>query len=468
MAATVEQGLWDKFEAFCSFGEREAEAALDSFHWTKLVRDAGILSREFGSNNSDIVFSKVCPRGQRKMSFDDFIVALGLIAEMKYPVDPQGFAKVVTDVLKCSGPMVTGTSPIKNKEGSIFAKLTDPNLYTGTHVYRFDDSGRGLGLAGRDSIAHGRGTHHVWHEGEPVRDLSDMLRPGMRGGTHISSEQARRRRERVPVVSPSYSPRRAPPSSSHYASGGGGGPGSPAHFAAHAGSSASSASPRYDGHGGGSPRPATAAAASSPRLRVAANPSDLGGGGGGGDGGPRDLSALGSIFAAYCLFGGSAASSTGDEMTSAAFAKLCREAGITGGGPGRVPPPSVDVAFSKARGPARKRLGYDGFLFALQLLAIECYPGDAEADPLGVTARLAARVVAAGGPGLNVSGPVAEVVAASALGSPTAGMPRIFAKLTDHRLFTGSHTHRFDAATGAGRGRAGREYIPGVDDDDSE
>lgn len=34
---------------------------------------------------------------------------------------------------------------------------------------------------------------------------------------------------------------------------------------------------------------------------------------------------------------------------------------------------------------------------------------------------------------------------------------------TPPRRYTGSHTHRFDES-GRGRGKAGREYVPGVDD----
>ncbi len=40
---------------------------------------------------------------------------------------------------------------------SIFDKLTDTSLYTGSHKYRFDETGRGLGLAGRDSVKKGSG-----------------------------------------------------------------------------------------------------------------------------------------------------------------------------------------------------------------------------------------------------------------------------------------------------------------------
>lgn len=37
--------------------------------------------------------------------------------------------------------------------GSVFEKLTDPTLYTGTHRHRFDERGRGRGFEGRDSHA---------------------------------------------------------------------------------------------------------------------------------------------------------------------------------------------------------------------------------------------------------------------------------------------------------------------------
>eukprot|EP00759_Apiculatamorpha_spiralis_P028042 PhF_6_TR30598/c0_g1_i1/m.45033 len=43
-------------------------------------------------------------------------------------------------------------------DGNIFDKLLDPQLYTGSHKYRFDVEGRGLGLYGRDQGACGYGS----------------------------------------------------------------------------------------------------------------------------------------------------------------------------------------------------------------------------------------------------------------------------------------------------------------------
>lgn len=40
---------------------------------------------------------------------------------------------------------------------SIFDKLTDPKLYTGAHKARFDQDGKGKGLAGRFDIVDYKG-----------------------------------------------------------------------------------------------------------------------------------------------------------------------------------------------------------------------------------------------------------------------------------------------------------------------
>lgn len=50
----------------------------------------------------------------------------------------------------------TSDEPIS--KGAVISKLTDPQLYTGTHRHRFDQDGKGRGLAGRDYVAKGEGS----------------------------------------------------------------------------------------------------------------------------------------------------------------------------------------------------------------------------------------------------------------------------------------------------------------------
>ncbi|CEP02851.1 p25-alpha [Plasmodiophora brassicae] len=67
------------------------------------------------------------------------------------------------------------------KKPSIFDKLTDTKHYTGTHQHRFDAAGRGRGLAGRDRVVKGVGTSDSpYDDGDIIRDLSQITRTNLR------------------------------------------------------------------------------------------------------------------------------------------------------------------------------------------------------------------------------------------------------------------------------------------------
>ena len=68
----------------------------------------------------------------------------------------------------------SGGSTRKSGGPSIFDKLTDASLYTGAHKQRFDSTGRGRGLAGRDAASGiSRDDGKVTNIGQ-----SGFLRPG--------------------------------------------------------------------------------------------------------------------------------------------------------------------------------------------------------------------------------------------------------------------------------------------------
>eukprot|EP00766_Chilomastix_caulleryi_P000369 gnl/Chilomastix_caulleri/1358.p1 GENE.gnl/Chilomastix_caulleri/1358~~gnl/Chilomastix_caulleri/1358.p1 ORF type:complete len:181 (-),score=45.53 gnl/Chilomastix_caulleri/1358:19-561(-) len=64
----------------------------------------------------------------------------------------------------------TKTTPRKTSGSSIYDRLTDSSTYTGAHKHKFDESGHGLGKAGRDTGIDG------------INDLSQITRPEMRVG----------------------------------------------------------------------------------------------------------------------------------------------------------------------------------------------------------------------------------------------------------------------------------------------
>ena len=56
--------------------------------------------------------------------------------------------------------MYTGTQISvlqKSSDSPVVARMTDASKYTGSHKLRFDEEGKGKGMAGRDSPAKGKG-----------------------------------------------------------------------------------------------------------------------------------------------------------------------------------------------------------------------------------------------------------------------------------------------------------------------
>lgn len=294
---------------------------------------------------------QVKSKGERKIDFHQFEAALDALGPMKFPGDAAAGAHIRELLLAAGGPKVDGAVQPAT-DGGIFAKLTDTSQYTGSHRERFDESGHGRGKDGRTDLVGG------------VKDLSQAVRPEL----HPSSA--------VKVGGPSGS------SSARRDSTGSTGGGAAAAAAAprrdslpssgRRGSSVERSGP--SGRRGSSvERSGVAATGGSgsarSRSRSPAPGLDAGSGGaiaaGGGD--------LPSIFHAYAAFGGG----HGDELDSAKFAKLCREAGIvTSGkapaGTAAITPASVDMAFTKVKEKAKRSITYQQFLHALQVRAPRC------------------------------------------------------------------------------------------------
>ena len=79
--------------------------------------------------------------------------------QMAYGARPQtagGYAQQAARQKSYGRPQTArGARNGKNGGGGIFDRLTDSSQYTGTHKHRFDASGRGRGLDGRDRISKG-------------------------------------------------------------------------------------------------------------------------------------------------------------------------------------------------------------------------------------------------------------------------------------------------------------------------
>lgn len=53
----------------------------------KLIKDCSLIDKKLASPDVDLAFTKIkahcCPKGERKIGYEEFIMALGLLAEKR-------------------------------------------------------------------------------------------------------------------------------------------------------------------------------------------------------------------------------------------------------------------------------------------------------------------------------------------------------------------------------------------------
>lgn len=94
------KGLFDALFDFFSF---------EIICLNSLVSDTGLLGGHLTSADCDLIFTRVKPHNDRKITYPLFQNAIKEIAAKKYPGDPAGEQKVIDTVLKAGGPGSSGT-----------------------------------------------------------------------------------------------------------------------------------------------------------------------------------------------------------------------------------------------------------------------------------------------------------------------------------------------------------------------
>jgi len=132
------------FDRYAAFGRSGAAGELDSAKFAKLCKETKLIGKKLSTTDVDIIFTKACPKGVKRLSYAGFQDALGMVAATM----GLSIVEVEKMVQQHGGPDSSGT---KAASSSIVDRLTDTSHYTGAHKERFDSSGHGRGLAGRDS-----------------------------------------------------------------------------------------------------------------------------------------------------------------------------------------------------------------------------------------------------------------------------------------------------------------------------
>eukprot|EP00775_Hariotina_reticulata_P004265 gene4265-4517_t len=121
----AEDELKGVFVMFASFGSRELMEEMDGAHFQKLCRDCGLLSRPaINTTVVDITFTKVKTKGARKITFDQFLTALAVLAEKK----GVPFEAAVLKVLDANGPIAHAT------KAEAVRLHDDKSSYTGVYA----------------------------------------------------------------------------------------------------------------------------------------------------------------------------------------------------------------------------------------------------------------------------------------------------------------------------------------------
>lgn len=139
----------EQFKAFSKFGDTKSDGKHVTLSQSdKWMKQAKVIDKKITTTDTGIHFKKL---KSMKLSFVDYCKFLEDLAKTK---------KVELDEIKskmanCGAPGIHNATP--GKAAETVARLTDTSKYTGSHKQRFDDAGKGKGIAGRKDTADSSG-----------------------------------------------------------------------------------------------------------------------------------------------------------------------------------------------------------------------------------------------------------------------------------------------------------------------
>ncbi|XP_005005719.1 tubulin polymerization-promoting protein family member 2 isoform X1 [Cavia porcellus] len=146
------------FHRFAAFGDTASTGAeINNKNFAKLCKDCNIMDGKLVTSNSvDIVFSKVKDKNARTITFQQFQEAMKELGQMRFKgKNPDEALQEIFKLMEGKEPATTGVT--KPTTVGAVDRLTDTSKYTGSHKERFDESGKGKGLAGREETTENTG-----------------------------------------------------------------------------------------------------------------------------------------------------------------------------------------------------------------------------------------------------------------------------------------------------------------------
>ncbi|KAG7190365.1 hypothetical protein KM043_006476 [Ampulex compressa] len=135
------------FKAFSKFGDPKSDGKLITLSQSdKWMKQAKVIDgKKITTTDTGIYFKK---HKSTKLGLEQYKAFLEELAKSK-KVD---LAEMKKKMASCGPPGVTSGSSAAGKAASTVDRLTDVTRYTGSHKQRFDEAGKGKGIAGRKDL----------------------------------------------------------------------------------------------------------------------------------------------------------------------------------------------------------------------------------------------------------------------------------------------------------------------------
>ncbi|NXT32995.1 TPPP2 protein, partial [Pelecanoides urinatrix] len=146
------------FRKFAVYGDTSASGNdMTGKNFSKMCKECGVMDgKAVTSTDIDIVFNKVKTKGARTITFAQFQQAMKELCGKRFKgTSPEEALQAVYGLIEGKEPGNVGATKA-TKVGGV-ERLTDTSKYTGSHKERFDESGKGKGLAGREDVADSSG-----------------------------------------------------------------------------------------------------------------------------------------------------------------------------------------------------------------------------------------------------------------------------------------------------------------------
>ncbi|KAF7238006.1 Tubulin polymerization-promoting protein family member 2 [Varanus komodoensis] len=150
--------LEQAFHRFAVYGDTAATGKdMTGKNFSKMLKECGVMDgKAVTSTDVDIVFNKVKSKGARNITFLEFKEAIKELSAKRFK------GKSPEEALEATNKLMEGKEPgnvgaTRSVHTGAVDRLTDTSKYTGSHKERFDESGKGKGMAGRADLVENSG-----------------------------------------------------------------------------------------------------------------------------------------------------------------------------------------------------------------------------------------------------------------------------------------------------------------------